>query len=99
METGSCPDGGGSVQRTGDAGQTWDDVAIEQDAFVVAVPGAQGCPGVQVVAAGTGTAEALGCADVSAEPGRLAISAVGESVWLWAGDAVQVSGDGGRTWG
>jgi len=68
------------------------------DGYLVGVLAAAGCPGVQVVAAGEGTAEALGCSSAAAEPGSVDVAAVGESVWVWAGDAVQVSTDGGRTW-
>jgi hypothetical protein len=36
--------------------------------------------------------------DIQLSPGRTAIDASGGAIWLWAGNEVQVSTDGGRTW-
>jgi hypothetical protein len=36
--------------------------------------------------------------DLTAIPGRVAIDVSGKAIWLWAGDKVQISTDGGRTW-
>ena len=100
-----CPDG--RVFTTDDAATSWalrvavpGGVALTDagDGYLVGALGAAGCPGVQVVSAGEGTAEALGCSSASDQPGSVDVAAVGDAVWLWAGDAVQVSGDGGRTW-
>lgn len=101
-----CPDG--RVLTTDDAAVSWDELVAVPGAvavtdsgqgYLAAALGTQGCDGVQVVRAGPEAPEPLGCAPTPAEPGQVAISSAGDSVWVWAGDEVLVSGDGGRTWG
>ena len=101
-----CPDG--RVFTTDDGAVSWGERVVVPGAvaltdadggYLAAALGAEGCDGVQVVTAGEGSAEALGCAAGPGEAGQVALSAFGETVWLWAGADVRVSGDGGRTWG
>lgn len=101
-----CPDG--RVLTTDDVAVSWDELAAVPGAvavtdsgqgYLAAALGTQGCDGVQVVRAGPEAPEPLGCAPPPDEPGQVAISSAGDSVWVWAGDEVLVSGDGGRTWG
>lgn len=97
--------------RTGDGASTWDAGSVVDGAvaitassgsYVVATSGAADCNGTALVTpqAATGaTATRVGCAPASSEtPGSLALSAGAGSVWLWAGDDVLVSTDGGVTW-
>ncbi len=39
----------------------------------------------------------VGCSDAQTE-GPIAIDRAGQAVWMWAGDEVLVSTDGGKTW-
>ncbi|WP_210480592.1 hypothetical protein [Naasia sp. SYSU D00948] len=99
-----------TVWRTSDAGSTWDGgIAVEGavsiddsgPGYVLGATGRADCAGVQVLAldpaAGAGPAVS-GCLPSDAPVGEVAIAAVGDWVWLWAGDAVTVSAYGGRTW-
>ncbi|WP_127792771.1 hypothetical protein [Agromyces sp. LHK192] len=99
-----CEDG--LLLTTADAGVTWvavdpvaDAVAVAAgtDAFLVAVAGSPDCDGVRVIAAGGG---AIGeCVAVAVAPGETAIDVAGDgTVWVWAGDAIARSADGGATW-
>ncbi|MBF4578663.1 hypothetical protein [Frigoribacterium sp. VKM Ac-2530] len=102
--------GDGTVHRTVDSASTWDAGTAVQGAvaltsgaggYLVAASGAAGCDGVaisSVVDSATAVAP-LGCAPATVDaPGAVAVSAAAGSLWLWAGDAVLVSADGGRTW-
>lgn len=103
-----CPDGRVTVST--DAGAAWAAVAAVPgavaltdtgaDGHLVAVLGAPGCAGVQVVEVGPGgAASATGCVEASSpQPSLVALSAAGGALWLWVQDAVHVSGDLGRTW-
>jgi len=81
------------VQSLADAG----------DEYTVARTGVAGCEGVRIdsmratgVTASTTTSR-LGCADDAAADG-VVVARAGQSVWLWSGDVVRVSADGGATW-
>jgi hypothetical protein len=63
-----------------------------------------GCDGVQIesmtavgVTSGTSTTP-IGCDADAAASGPVSLDRVGDDVWLWAGDSVSVSADGGATW-
>ena len=97
--------------RTTDAASSWDAgtvvegaVAIAADSgrFVVASTGVDGCDGTRVATTGSTADDVMkpaGCSAVTSdEPGSVAVSAASGSVWLWAGDDVVVSIDGGVTW-
>ena len=97
--------------RTADGAASWDAgtpvagaaaVASGDGSYVVAASGASDCAGTGIsstgVAAGS-PVEPIGCAPASVTtPGAVALSEAAGSVWLWAGDDVSVSRDGGRTW-
>ena len=97
--------------RTADGAVSWDAgtpvpgavaVASGDGSYVVAASGASDCAGTGIsstgVAAGS-PVDPIGCAPASVTtPGAVALSEAAGSVWLWAGDDVSVSRDGGRTW-
>jgi len=101
-------DGGASWAQ---AGTVSDAVAIAPtaDGFLLAVLRPATCAGVgvfPVASDGAGTAEAglpdaspLGCAPIEgAAPGQVAVAAAAANLWIWSGDAVLRSSDGGLTW-
>lgn len=102
--------GDGTVHRTVDGASTWDaGTAVEgavavtsgADGYLVAASDVAGCDGVAIssVVDSAVTAAPLGCAPAAIDaPGAVAVSAAAGSLWLWAGDAVLVSTDGGSTW-
>lgn len=79
-------------------------LAVDGDHYTLASVGAARCAGVQIetmsavdVTAETQT-DVVGCADGLDDTGSVAIARSGDSLWLWAGDDVKVSADGGATW-
>jgi hypothetical protein len=101
-----CADG--SVHRTLDAAATWAAVGAVPGAvaladagtehLVAALGSARCAHGVEVVIAGA--SQPVACVPApDAAPGQVALSVAGKAAWLWAGDVVAVSRDGGRTWG
>lgn len=98
------------VFQTTTAGATWDAgtavaggvaIASYTDGYSVATAGAPGCAGVAIahLAAGAASSTPVGCFTTSTPaPGTVALSSGGSTLWLWAGDAVARSGDGGATW-
>jgi len=99
------------VYRTADNGATWGSpqnvsaavaIAALDSGYVVAGVGTPGCAGTSVAGmdAGTGGANNLACVgSTKSAPGTVAISAGTGSLWLWAGDTMARSTDGGKTWG
>jgi hypothetical protein len=98
------------VYRTTDNGASWGSaqnvpaaVAITalDSGYVVASVGAEGCAGTSIagIDGGNGGPGALACVG-SGQPaaGTVAIAAGTGTVWLWAGDALARSTDGGKTW-
>ena len=96
--------------RTGTA--SWVDVplggvrslAVDGDHYTIASIGASQCAGVQIekmpaigVTSATRT-DVVGCADGLDDTTGVAIARAGDDLWLWAGDDVKVSADGGVTW-
>lgn len=98
------------VYRTNDGGVNWGQplhvagaVAIgpTDSGYITAVVGAPGCAGTASAAfdPATGAASTGGCAGTTPPaPGSVAIAGGGGSVWLWAGDVLVRSTDGGTTW-
>ncbi|GAB2683824.1 hypothetical protein [Thalassiella azotivora] len=101
-----CPDG--SVHLTQDGAATWSPVAAVPGAvaltdqaggYLVAVAGDPTCAGLVVTRIGAEDApQPVACAPASGTPAEVALSAADDAVWLWAGDAVLRSDDGGVTW-
>ncbi|WIB27016.1 hypothetical protein [Curtobacterium sp. MCSS17_015] len=79
-------------------------MADNGDEYLLARVGAEACEGVEIasmtaigVTPETGT-PAVGCDADARTTGPISLDRVGESIWLWAGDSVSVSVDGGVTW-
>ena len=100
-----------TVYRTTDAAASWDAgapvegavaIAAASGTFYVASTGAAGCDGTQIATTSSSADDVMtpvGCSPATTdEPGSVAVSAASGSVWLWAGDDVAVSIDGGVTW-
>lgn len=98
------------VYRTNDSGANWGTpqhvdggaaIGARDGGYIVAAVGAGQCGGVQTVSldAGTSPASPLACVG-STQPatGTVAVSGGNGALWLWAGDSVTRSLDGGTTW-
>lgn len=74
------------------------------DHYTIARVGDADCAGVQItsLAAAKVTPSSIpavvGCDAAAAVDGSVTVARSGEAVWLWAGDTVAVSPDGGVTW-
>lgn len=71
--------------------------------YTLAVAGVPGCPGVAIEALRSPLdADArptmIGCATAVATPQAVTLSQSGRTLWLWSGDTVWISSDGGATW-
>ncbi|OIH95738.1 hypothetical protein BIU92_04355 [Curtobacterium sp. MCBA15_003] len=75
-------------------------LAAEGNVFTVARSAATGCDGVQLASLPSdGTIlTPVGCAAGADTSGTVVVARAGTSAWLWAGDDVLVSDDGGLTW-
>ena len=83
-------------------------VAPSTRGYVIASVGAPDCAGVELLALSEGGDEATtdvtrtGCLPTAAVPdslaGNIALSEAAGALWLWAGDMLSRSGDGGATW-
>ncbi|MRG60427.1 hypothetical protein GE115_11200 [Agromyces sp. CFH 90414] len=101
-----CADG--SLVTTSDAGATWSAappvegavaVAAASDRYLVAVAGSDGCEGLRVIPVGGGEASSIGCLAAEVVPGETAVDVAGDgTIWVWSGDVIARSGDGGATW-
>jgi hypothetical protein len=106
-----CADG--TVHLTFDGGATWPaampapgamSIAAGSQGYLTAEIGVDGCAGVQVSAIdAAGTARVgRGCLATAAAPetlvGNVAVSQGEDVVWLWAGDVLARSTDGGASW-
>ena len=78
-------------------------IAVDGDEYTLARVGTPSCAGVQIEtmpASGVTdrtTTTPIGCNHVSTD-GPVALDRAGGAVWMWAGDGVAVSADGGATW-
>ncbi len=101
---------GHEVYRTSDNGENWGEaqpvsaavaIAATDSGYVVASVGAPGCAGTAVATLdpGAGPPTTIACVGTARPaPGTTAIGAGSGSEWLWAGDALARSTDGGKTW-
>lgn len=99
-----------TVYRTTDAGKSWGKplavpgaVALGATAsgYATAATDVSGCAGVAVsnFDEATGGPTQAGCFATSVpQPGTVAVASGGSTLWLWAGDALVRSSDGGSTW-
>ncbi|GAA4379005.1 hypothetical protein [Agromyces bauzanensis] len=102
-----------SVHATTDAGNTWMPpapvpgaaaIGVGADAYRVAVVNQNGCAGAQLVGLGVAPGglapiAAGACLPATVAPGEAAVaSAADGTTWLWAGDALGRTQDGGATW-
>lgn len=104
-----CTDG--AVHTTGDGGIGWTQVGAAPGGVAIA-PTADGylvgalreqCDGVTVLAVGNDGAgledEDPTCAPVPVgSPGQVALASAGSALWVWSGDGLARSLDGGATW-
>lgn len=99
-----------TVAATSDGGATWfssaalagaTSIARSEDAYRVAVVGMNGCEGAQVVSltAALETGTPGECVVTEADLGSTVLATAADgTVWIWAGDALARSSDGGLTW-
>lgn len=104
--------GDGAVHATIDSGETWLSPASVPGAaaigssdgrYVLAVLNQNGCPGAQVVEltmteAGLAPGIPGACLSAAVGSGEAAIAANGDAIWIWAGEALGRSADGGTSW-
>jgi hypothetical protein len=101
----------GSAMVTSDSGESWKEAGELVGTMAVGAGGGrfwvagkgENCDGIAIRSLSlTGgrlsTSGNLCAADLPLIPGRIAIDVAGRAIWLWAGDKVQVSTDGGRSW-
>ena len=100
-----------TVHRTEDTGATWSapipvpgSVAIGDSGsgYLVATAGLAECAGVAVTtvpdAATAPSGPGVCATDSAPAAGEVAVDAAGGTAWLWAGDELATSADGGATW-
>jgi hypothetical protein len=103
-----------TIHTTTDAAATWStpasilgalNLAPSAAGYVVAAVGAEKCAGVEVLSIpepAAASATATGCLPTDAPPaalsGNVALSEAAGTLWLWAGDTMKRSTDGGVTW-
>lgn len=101
--------GSNELYVTTDAAATWSGAATvagavtlapANDGYVAAVAGAADCAGVQVVTLTPELAATVtGCLPVEGElAGNVAVSATGDTLWIWAGTALARSTTLGAAW-
>jgi hypothetical protein len=79
-------------------------LAVDGNEYSLARIGTDKCAGVAIetmTAVGVTpetTTKPVGCDADAATDGPISLDRVGQDVWLWAGDTVSVSTDGGATW-
>jgi hypothetical protein len=104
--------GNGEVYATADAAVTWSDpvaapgalnITSTNSGYLAATVGRSECAGIQLLSLSTDLASTpTGCYPV-VEPvktlvGTVAVSSAAGTIWLWAGNSVVRSLDGGATW-
>ncbi|WP_460578591.1 beta propeller repeat protein [Humibacter ginsengisoli] len=99
-----------TVYRTSNAGAGWGAplavpgavaVTAFANGYATAAGDIEGCAGVSVSSldSGNGAATTSGCfATAAPQPGAVAMASGGSTLWLWAGDALARSSDGGASW-
>lgn len=74
------------------------------DSYLLAVAGSSTCSGTEirsmpaVAVVPTTKSAVVGCAREVESDSALALARAGDALWLWSGDAVEVSADGGSSW-
>jgi hypothetical protein len=103
-----CSDG--TFLRTTDAGATWGaaialpgavNLTSAGDGYLMVAQSQANCAGLQMLATDETTDAPLsivGCHEAAFNPGDVAVSSGGGTLWLWAGDTISRSNDGGTTW-
>ena len=103
-----CSDG--TLFRTDDGAATFGpgialpgaaNLAFSGDGYVIVATDQAGCAGAQLLATSEETDGVLtprGCHETAVTPGDLALASSDGILWLWAGDIVSKSSDGGTTW-
>lgn len=102
-----CSDG--KLYRTQDSGATWSpgvataggaNVAVTTDGYVVGAVN-DGCAGVELHATSAeadGALAAVACFEATFNPGEVAMSGTDGILWLWVGETLSRSSDGGISW-
>ncbi len=100
----------GAVVRTGDGGATWGPpiaapgavhLSVTGEGYILLAANQPNCAGAQVSStteAPDGAITPVGCREAAFNPGEAVIASAGDTVWLWAGETVSKSTDGGATW-
>ncbi|TFC33849.1 hypothetical protein [Cryobacterium sp. TMT2-14] len=105
-----CADG--LVFATADAARTWSEpsrapgvmnLAAAEGGYLAAAVGTVECDGVQLLMLTAALAPSpFGCYPSTASPAKLSgnvtVSETADTMWLWAGDSLARSADGGATW-
>ncbi|TFD16297.1 hypothetical protein [Cryobacterium sp. TMT4-10] len=76
-------------------------LTVSDDGYIIVAAQQVDCPGARVLATSDAVDGALtptGCREATITPGDLAVASADGTVWLWVGDAMSKSGDGGATW-
>jgi hypothetical protein len=79
-------------------------VVLDGSGYTLAITGAAGCSGVEIATlpgaglAPTSAPTRVGCVPLKTLAGGIAIGRRANAVWLWSGEQVLVSKDGGATW-
>ncbi|TFC58353.1 hypothetical protein E3O62_10905 [Cryobacterium sp. TMT2-15-1] len=103
-----CSDG--TLFRTDDGAATFGpgialpgsaNLTISDDGYVILATNQAGCAGTQLLATSEeldGMLTPSGCRETAVTSGDLAVASAEGIVWLWAGDEMIRSSDGGTTW-
>ncbi len=103
-----CSDG--SLFRTGDGAATYGpgvalpgaaNLTVSDDGYIIVATEQAGCAGAQLLVTSDELEGALtpsGCREAGVTPSDLAVASADGIFWLWAGDVVSSSSDGGTTW-
>ena len=103
-----CSDG--TLFRTSDGATTFGpgvalpgaaNLTVGDDGYIVVATEQADCAGAQLLATPEeldGALNSVGCREEAVTPGDLAVASADGITWLWAGDVVSSSSDGGTTW-
>ena len=103
-----CSDG--TLFRTDDGAATFGpgialpgaaNLAFSDDGYVIVATNQAGCAGTQLLATPdelNGMLTPSGCRETAVTSGDLAVASADGILWLWAGDEMVKSSDGGTTW-
>ena len=103
-----CSDG--TMYRTDDAAETFGpgialpgaaNLTVSDDGYIIVATDQAGCAGAQLLTMSNELDGALspnGCRETAVTSGDLAVASADGIVWLWSGDEMSKSSDGGATW-